>query len=215
MDLSRQSQIVVGNPADYKLLIIGAGGIGSNAAYVATCTGFTNITVFEPDVVEEENIAPQFYSAGQVGESKAVALLDYIYDMTKIEIEIHEEKYHRQHVEADIVVVAVDDMPTRRRIFQQNRIQGWQWWLDGRMGGTTASLFAFEKDSPGQSRYENEFLAWPNNELPCGQKATAFLTKGWIPGAIGSVLASIVDGRLVPLWQMYEASNFRTEVIWD
>lgn len=210
LDLSRQSEIVKGSPADVKLLIIGAGGIGSNVAYVSACMGFESIEVFDDQVVGPENVAPQFYAEEDDGILKVDALGQNIrLFIEDIDILGRPELYTRQKVEADIVIVGVDSMVARRQIWLHNQIKGWKWWIDGRMGGRVANVITVKNERPQWERYWNEYLdekAWPTTEQSCGMKATAFMTKGIIPGLIGNTLAMLLNGEEPPFFQMFNTA---------
>lgn len=53
---------------------IGVGGIGSFAAFGAAKLGIPNITLIDPDAVEDHNIPNQFYDDTQIGEHKVEAI---------------------------------------------------------------------------------------------------------------------------------------------
>ena len=59
-----------------KLLIGGCGSIGSPVATTATRSGMEDITMADPDVVEQSNLARQDYTYDQVSVNKSVALRD-------------------------------------------------------------------------------------------------------------------------------------------
>lgn len=215
LDLSRQADMVEFRSEDFPLLVIGAGGIGSNVVYMAASLGFEHITVYEPDVVEAENIAPQFYRTGDTGELKINALRFTINDMLNTSpLRTYAESYARQSEVARIVLIGVDNMPTRRRIWKQNRIDGKRWWIEGRMGGTMCTIYCVDlQDSKQVAEYEVT-LGDPDGQLPCGEKATAFLTKGMIPGMIGCCLFHIVRGSKPPFLQMFDAVTMHREIGW-
>ena len=54
--------------------IAGAGGLGSNCAWMLVRSGFINFTVVDSDVVEPSNLNRQFFFASQVGQPKVEAL---------------------------------------------------------------------------------------------------------------------------------------------
>lgn len=206
MDLSRQNDMFRRNPARTSMLIIGAGGIGSNAAYVAACMGIGKITVYDPDVVGEENIAPQFFSVGQTEENKATSLA------WRINLIIGEqvvrgvpERYTNQRERADIVLLGVDSLPKREDIWIENNIN-WKVWLDGRMGGTMFTLYTLTHDRERAGQYL-ESLRAEEMELACGMKATAFITKGMAQGIIGQALYKIINGNVdhLPMLTFYDA----------
>jgi len=54
--------------------IAGAGGLGSNCAWMLARSGFTDFVLVDHDVVEKSNLNRQFYFARQVGQPKVEAL---------------------------------------------------------------------------------------------------------------------------------------------
>ena len=68
------------NPEDLKRIrgvrvgIAGAGGLGSNCAWMLVRSGFTEFVIVDHDRVEASNLNRQFYFASQVGQPKVAAL---------------------------------------------------------------------------------------------------------------------------------------------
>ena len=54
-----------------KVLIIGAGGIGSFLIPLLKKTGLYSITVADPDIVEKKNLPYQNYGEEDIGDNKA------------------------------------------------------------------------------------------------------------------------------------------------
>ena len=54
--------------------IAGAGGLGSNCAWMLARSGFTEFTIVDDDVVEASNLNRQFFFADQIGLPKVEAL---------------------------------------------------------------------------------------------------------------------------------------------
>ena len=57
-----------------KIMIIGAGGIGSFLIPLLDRTGLYDITVFDPDSVETKNLTYQNFKKGHVGQNKALVM---------------------------------------------------------------------------------------------------------------------------------------------
>lgn len=206
MDLSRQANIIKKNPAKTSMLIIGAGGIGSNAAYMAACMGLSRITVYDPDTIEKENISPQLYHDQDTGAFKATTLAMRINDMIGEVVVIGKnEQYLSQPERASVVLIGVDSLIKRKRIWLENSID-WDVWLDGRMGGTMFSLYTVTHDREKAIKYV-ESLTTEEMELECGMKATAFITKGIGAGIIGQALYKIINGDVdhIPEITFYDA----------
>ena len=53
-----------------KILVIGAGGIGSFLIQFLDKVGLYDITVADPDVVEEKNLTYQNFKKGHIGQNK-------------------------------------------------------------------------------------------------------------------------------------------------
>jgi molybdopterin/thiamine biosynthesis adenylyltransferase len=196
--LSRQEEMI---PTDkitsLKLLIIGVGGIGSSAAYVLASMGVRDFTLIDPDFVEDVNIFPGWFNVMNVGIHKVDVVQEYLeenYDLGGGDFVsvtaypgLANEAPITDEDQFDIILACTDNIPSRQ----------WAWehwagqcklWLDARMGGTTAHLFAIDPLSgDDRSYYEGMFYSEPA-ELPCGMKATAALTKGFIPGMIAEAV---------------------------
>lgn len=244
LDLSRQFLIIQG-VKDLNFVVIGAGGIGSNTAYVLACMGAENIVVYDDDIVEPENIGPAFYGRSDVGKFKVEALGERIADMTGVEIIAMNSKYVDQYIEnADVVIVTVDGLSKRREVWEKglNLIE-WQYWIDARMGGAVCSAIMI-KHGPNILQYQldigdidqdelnhhmdaaeaqfardvedfyTKYLTGEDADIPCGEKATAFITKGTVQGLIGEALYNILNNRRLPKSQVRDAEQTMSLVTW-
>jgi hypothetical protein len=116
----RQQDII--NSYKYKILIIGAGGIGSPATLILAKMGYKNIKVIDSDTIEEHNLSNQFYKISQIGKAKVEALKENILEYTGTEIKIEKKKIEEtfeEQIENTIVISAVDNMKTRKIVFDK------------------------------------------------------------------------------------------------
>ena len=60
-----------------KILIIGVGGIGSYLVGLLAKIDRFNITVADPDIVEEKNLSYQNFGEEDVGKNKALVMKEY------------------------------------------------------------------------------------------------------------------------------------------
>ena|SRR3990167_6264823 len=106
------------NPAYCKtpIKIIGAGATGSFTALALAKMGFTNIEIFDADIIAEHNFPNQIYTVKSIGQKKTLALKEIIKDFTEMEIEVKDTMYKNQKLEG-IVISAVDSMAVRKQIF--------------------------------------------------------------------------------------------------
>lgn len=105
-----------------KIVICGAGALGSNLAVNLARMGMTKLTVIDRDRVEEHNIGTQVYGVDDIGALKAEILRNLIYreigeEIVCITQELREQnaiKLLRGH---DLVVDAFDNSVSRRAIY--------------------------------------------------------------------------------------------------
>ena len=196
---------------DTPILIIGAGGIGSNAAHIAASTGFTDITMCDFDMVGWENIHPGFLSAEAVMSNKARAVADDIKQRLEVDvkaIEIPYESAVESGYLADwygIVIVSTDNLSTRVDLWKYYREICRDLWIDARMGGILASVYSVPMDIDMYvEQYNVDILSQEAGSTPCGEKATAPLTKGFIAGMIGQSLVDFANSKEPLFFQRYD-----------
>ena len=115
----------VGESGQLKLLnsrvaIVGAGGLGSPAAFYLAAAGVGAIGIIDHDVVDRSNLQRQIlFNDRQVGEPKAVAARDTLLALNPtIDVISHEVHLESANVEEifsgyDLVVDGSDNFPTR------------------------------------------------------------------------------------------------------
>lgn len=202
--VSRQTELVHPSIVELTVLIVGCGGIGSNAAIILASMGVRNFILYDDDVVSIENLFPQNFSRSALGQPKAQALADFLqYNFNVSTVEVHCQRYEQQPHKVDVVIIGVDTMRDRVSIWKFVRAKNsltYRLWIDGRMGGQEAHVIAFlANDTQARRHYQlHELPTHPIPPLPCGQKATAYLTKGFICGIIGARVRNFVEQAPVP-----------------
>lgn len=121
MYLTRHSDMIADVPLDKQINIIGAGSIGSYTALALAKLGFNNIVVADDGIIEEENIAPQFYRPRDIGKLKVDCLKRYIKEQTGVEIitipdRIREDNFTILKTDESVLILAVDSMAARKMI---------------------------------------------------------------------------------------------------
>lgn len=104
--------------------IVGAGGLGSNCAMHLVRSGFSDLVLADPDVVEPSNLNRQHFTLAQVGRPKVLALRD---NLLAVNPDARVEA-HVRAVDADgmaelfgscrAVVEAVDDARTKKLVVE-------------------------------------------------------------------------------------------------
>ncbi len=105
---------------DSRVLLIGAGGLGSPAAYYLAAAGVGTLGIIDADVVDDSNLQRQIlHNTERIGQYKAesarktlTALNPDVNVIPYIE-RLDEENVHRIIAEYDVIVDGTDNFPTR------------------------------------------------------------------------------------------------------
>lgn len=108
-----------------KVIIAGAGAVGSNAALYLARAGVGHIKVVDFDVVDEENITTHQYFRKHIGMKKVDALKEIISNIDYgIKVEAIDRKIEKENVkeifdDADIVLEALNDVKYKAVIINE------------------------------------------------------------------------------------------------
>lgn len=105
---------------DSKVLLIGAGGLGSPAAYYLAAAGVGTLGIIDADTVDDSNLQRQIlHNTGRIGQYKAesaretlTALNPDVKVVTYIE-RLDETNVRRLVAEYDVIIDGTDNFPTR------------------------------------------------------------------------------------------------------
>lgn len=153
--LTRQMDLIPIEVLGEPITIIGAGAIGSWVTLALAKMGFENLTVYDFDSVDVENLNSQFYPRDAVGTKKVIALNKLVWDFCGHGIEIRECYDHGAF--PGIVISAVDSMEVRKLIWDnhKNKSFGTRAIIDPRMGAEQALLYVMNPmDAADQATYE-------------------------------------------------------------
>ena len=206
MDFSRQTDLVDIEALETPVTLIGCGGIGSFSALALAKMGCIHLTIYDDDLVEEQNIPNQLYRLGDVGHLKVECLADIVKRFTGIDIEARPERVQSQRLQG-IVVSGVDSMEARQRIWDRSiRYKaGVPAYIDARMGAEVARIYTVRPSDPDHVRFYETTLysddeAW---QVPCTAQAIVYNGLG---------IASMVTGQVKRV-AMGEA--WKREIIFD
>lgn len=191
--LTRQMEILSGNALKQKILIVGAGAIGSFTALTLAKMGFDDITVYDDDVIDPENMNCQFFRVEDIGNKKVSALKALVEDFTGTQIGVHDCKFEGDFSEYAIVISAVDCMEARKMISETANAE---FLVDARMGAEYIAMYTVDMNDQGQmdnyakSLYSNEEAV----QERCTAKSTMY-TVNLIAGLIGKAVKDIVTGN--------------------
>lgn len=122
-----------------KVLVIGAGGIGSFLIPLLNKVEMYDITVADPDKVETKNLTYQNFTEEDVGMNKAVVMGQYQSVESSIQFPILTEKQMRGY---DLVICCVDNIGLRRTMYNCKDLK----WLDLRAQGRNAAMVSYTAD---------------------------------------------------------------------
>lgn len=194
--LTRQWDIIPIDILDNPINIIGAGAIGGFAALSLAKMGFSNMTVWDFDSIETENLSCQFYPKDSVGQPKVTALKELIAGFTHNEIKDRNERYTVGALEG-VVVSAVDTMSARKMIWDnhKHKANGARYIIDPRMGAEDAMLCVVDpnRDEDIKSYEKTLYSDAEAVPAPCTAKSTMY-TALMLAGLVCKAVKDIMTG---------------------
>jgi molybdopterin/thiamine biosynthesis adenylyltransferase len=155
-----------------KIVVVGNGGIGSNALYCLTKTIPAQYYIIDHDTVMEHNVGTQFFWPKQIGMYKVEACKNLCeYPGSKPIITMHKE-FSDEYM--PIMISALDNMKARREVFDVWKTkEDRQILIEARL---RSSLYEVYVVIPGREE-EYEKTLFSDSEVdsgPCTFKQTAY-----------------------------------------
>ena len=208
--LTRQMDLIPLKCLDKKINIIGAGAIGSFTALSLAKMGFKDITVFDDDIIDVENMNCQFFRHTDIGKPKVIALQELINDFTGITIEIINDRWTGAKLNG-IVIAAVDSMEVRKQIFDTHYKLGFQTDLiiDPRMGAEVALLASYKPLNIEEGLTYSKTLYTDAEAVQerCTAKSTIYGALS-LSGMVCSLVKAFVTDNEFPRWKTYDIAKF-------
>ncbi len=206
MDFSRQTDLVDIEALETPVTLVGCGGIGSFSAMALAKMGCLHLTLYDDDLVEQQNIPNQLYRPSDVGHLKVERLAEIIKSFTGTSVEARPERVHSQRLQG-IVVFGVDSMEARRRIWERSiRFKASVAALiDARMGAEVSRIYTVRPVDPDHIRYYERTLYSDDEalQLPCTAQAIVYNGFG---------IASLVAGQVK---RVAMGEPWQREIIFD
>lgn len=208
---ARQLSVFTPDQARSPVTIIGCGAVGSMTALALAKIGCANLTLYDPDTVEDLNVPPQMFHPGQVGHNKAFATAANLKHFMDSDSTAHARPWDfGTWQETPLVVVAVDSMATRKSIYEQLRTRlGLRLVLEARMGLELARLYAFKPGDPDhQKKYEKTLYSDDEAAEPvCTARAISYTTFT-IAGLLASLVKHELTGGAVPFELIFDMASY-------
>lgn len=199
-----------------KVIMIGAGGIGSWAALSLVRAGF-NLTIVDDDTVSEHNLGGQLFSKSDIGSPKVIALSEIVRKFTDCGVTSIHGRFGELDIKLasyNIIISAVDNLTTRKKIVEYAYGNSCS-IIDGRM--TAESLTIYNLNSQARMREYHKHLPPEASveEGPCSFRATSF-NGSIIGGLITSfAVSSLVEERDVPYKFRMDLPLLHTAIDWS
>jgi hypothetical protein len=115
------------NPAlaECRVIVVGCGAVGSNAALLAARMGFTRFDLWDRDQVEPHNLPNQAYDVEHIGLQKVDALAHVLRRFNpEIDVTTHAEFFSKESTiaEGGPLVLATDSFDSRRAVAEVFRM---------------------------------------------------------------------------------------------
>lgn len=216
MFVTRHSEMIKDIQMSQPIIVIGAGSIGSYAVMALAKLGFDNILVIDDGIVDEENIAPQFYRLGDIGRKKVDAIKAQVKMATGTIIGTSDERLETPESFANLgkfmesmirlegvneskhyhVIMACDSMSARKQIFEKLIGLGIS-YIDARMAIEFLTVYAFPY---GMSGYADQYRTTLFNDSEavqeaCTNKAISY-TSAIAGGLIAKCTLDILKGKI-------------------
>lgn len=174
--------------ANNRVLVIGAGAIGSFAVLALTKMGFT-VETWDDDTIENHNFANQMFPVDAIGKNKAVAIAEVARAfsgeiVTAIPARLEAERDIPTNV--SIFILAVDSMAARKKISEMilKKNDGYigdhgPLIIDARMGGQNFRVYSAQVSRHGDYA---KTLYTDDQAAPdiCGQKSIIYTVLGCV-----------------------------------
>lgn len=194
------------NASKERVTLIGCGGIGAATAVSLAKMGIRFFSLYDPDVVDEVNIATQLHKVSDIGNPKVEAVNGLLHEFSDelAVVEMNQRRFDGEGIEnSTIVISAVDSIAARKEIWE---IVGGVdvWYLDARMSAEEFHLHTIK--SAADRDWYDKVLSEETDEnipdIPCTEKATIY-TAFVAAGIIGSFVKKIATKEPGPRYLVY------------
>lgn len=201
MDFHRQLGILDPSTVKERVMVIGAGGIGSPTVLCLSKMGISNISVYDFDSVEVHNRPNQVYRRQDIGKPKVDALQDICESFSDVVIEAHNQKVTPDWKPSGIIVMAVDSITTRTELWKAVRYNSaCPLLVDARMGGEVGKVITVRPTNRTDVQYYESTLHSEEVAVntPCTERAIMY-NVFIISGVICSMIKKFSRGeKLTP-----------------
>jgi len=212
--ISYMRQTDLFNPVNqkFKIVIFGAGSLGSFITLNIAKLGFNDITVYDYDYVEEHNIPNQFYRMSDIGKQKVEALGEIIKQFADIEIEPKNEKVTSQTQLPlglnNLYILTFDNLENRKIVYELVKESGSGYILDVRVGGEQLDIQSINLSNDEEVKKWGMSFNITENELPCGARSIIYTNLN-VASEVCNIVKKINNGERYPTKLLRHMQTYR------
>lgn len=154
------------------ILLVGCGGIGSNALFSMTKTIPANYYIIDDDIVDTINVGSQFFNKEQVGIPKVMACYHNSTIQSLAKVTAMKQLYNNEYM--PITITGLDNMKTRKEVFDEwKKHDDRELFIDSRLRAQLYEVYVVTKGR--ENDYEKTLF--DDSEVddgPCTFKQTAY-----------------------------------------
>lgn len=196
---SHQIDLLSPEVTSIPIRVIGVGGIGSFTVLALAKMGFTNITFYDDDTIEDHNVDNQLYGPVHLGMKKVDALRAIVKILAGINVVgTHARVSSIEQNDGGITIFAVDRIEIREHLFASMKLAN-GFLIDARMGNEQWTIYTVNLSSMTDRKWYQSFIHPQSEsvELPCTAKSIMYT-----PFSVGGEIAFRV--KQIAMNQAYE-----------
>ncbi len=174
------------------VVLVGLGAVGQGVGLSLLANEY-NVVAYDFDKVSVENVIPQGYNINQIGKGKCEAFLENARNFVGRQPLAYDKAY--DGMAGEVMISAVDNMKTRKEIFEAFLDSDAQLFIDARMIPCQFQVFCITKDEAKIEYYKNSLFS--DDEVPsenCSFKSSRH-TNQMIHGYITGLVCNYVTNR--------------------
>lgn len=187
------------------ILVVGAGGIGSNAMHCLTKTVPCTYIITDMDTIESYNIGSQFFRPIHLGLHKTKAIYQNCLDFGSLAKVIALTKLYDNTMYKPIIITGLDNMKTRKEVFDiWKSKEDRELLIDGRLRANLYEVYTVQKGQ--EELYEATLFDDAEiDEGPCTFKQTSYMAM-----MIGAKITQLLVNYLI---NKYSTEEIKTAVV--
>lgn len=206
-----------------RITVAGCGGIGSWAAFLIARLNPRYLSIYDPDKVDETNLAGQLFSIDDISWEKTNVIANKIRNYSDYHsISGFNRKHYFNGIVDDVTVCGFDNMESRIKTFEKwcyimKESADVKLFIDARLSAEEFQVYCFQSNNEyAKKKYREEYLftSAEAEETVCSYKQTTFcaaMVASIITNLIANYCANKACGefRVMPFKTIYDATTMQ------